>query len=79
MLFNYKWLYAKMSALPLHEVLGDFEDAVQHIRDPVAIKADTINNWTYKKTPFVTSTDWMGLLCKFFSIQKRTAIKYSVV
>ena len=33
-LFNYRWLYAKMSALPLHEVLGDFEDAVNLIEDP---------------------------------------------
>jgi len=32
-LFNYNWLFAKMCALPLHEVLGDFEDAVQNIRD----------------------------------------------
>jgi hypothetical protein len=32
-LFNYNWLYAKMSALPLNEVLGDFEDAVANIRD----------------------------------------------
>jgi hypothetical protein len=24
-LFNYNWLYAKMSALPLNEILGDFE------------------------------------------------------
>ena len=37
-LFNYKWLFAKMSALPLNEVLGDFEDAVQHIKDPQARK-----------------------------------------
>ena len=27
-----------MSALPLNEVLGDFEDAVQHIRDASAKK-----------------------------------------
>ena len=37
-LFNYKWLFAKMSALPLNEVLGDFEDAVQHIQDNQARK-----------------------------------------
>ena len=37
-LFNYKWLFAKMSALPLNEVLGDFEDAVQHIQDAQARK-----------------------------------------
>ena len=37
-LFNYKWLFAKMSALPLNEVLGDFEDAVAHIKDPLAKK-----------------------------------------
>ena len=33
-LFNYKWLYAKMCALPLNEVLSDFEDAVNNIADP---------------------------------------------
>ena len=27
-----------MSALPLNEVLGDFEDAILHIRDPAARK-----------------------------------------
>jgi len=37
-LFNYRWLYAKMSALPLNEVLGDFEDAVVHIDDPIPKK-----------------------------------------
>ena len=37
-LFNYRWLFAKMSALPLNEVLGDFEDAVLHIDDPVPKK-----------------------------------------
>ena len=37
-LFNYKWLYAKSSALPLNEILSDFEDAVNNIDDPVAKK-----------------------------------------
>ena len=37
-LFNYKWLYAKMCALPLNEVLSDFEDAVNNIEDPQAKK-----------------------------------------
>ena len=36
--FIYQWLYAKMSALPLNEVLGDFEDAILHIKDPAARK-----------------------------------------
>ena len=31
-LFNYQWLYNKMCALPLPEVLGDFEDAIRNIR-----------------------------------------------
>ena len=30
-LFNYQWLYAKMSACPLQAVLSDFEDAVNHV------------------------------------------------
>ena len=37
-LFNYRWLFAKMSALPLNEVLGDFEDAVLFINDPIPKK-----------------------------------------
>ncbi|XP_023324790.1 NACHT and WD repeat domain-containing protein 2 [Eurytemora carolleeae] len=41
-LFNYQWLYNKMCALPLPEVLGDFEDAIKNIRlDPH--KKDTIH------------------------------------
>ena len=32
-LFNYQWLYAKMSACPLQSVLGDFEDAWIHLKD----------------------------------------------
>ena len=32
-LFNYQWLYAKMSACPLQSVLSDFEDACQHLDD----------------------------------------------
>merc|ERR1719438_664126 len=41
-LFNYQWLYNKMCALPLPEVLGDFEDAIKNIRrDPT--KDDTVH------------------------------------
>ena len=40
-LFNYQWLYHKMCALPLPEVLGDFEDAIKNIRLDVE-KHDTI-------------------------------------
>ena len=32
-LFNYQWLYAKMSACPLQAVLYDFEDACSHLTD----------------------------------------------
>ena len=32
-LFNYQWLYAKMSACPLQAVLFDFEDACDHLTD----------------------------------------------
>ena len=37
-LFNYRWLLYKLSALPLNEVLEDFEDAVSHIKDKAAVK-----------------------------------------
>ena len=40
-LFNYQWLYHKMCALPLPEVLGDLEDAIKNIRLDV-MKNDTI-------------------------------------
>ena len=30
-LFNYQWLFAKMSACPLQAVLSDFEDACNHL------------------------------------------------
>ena len=32
-LFNYQWLYSKMSACPLSAVLSDFEDAHKHLED----------------------------------------------
>ena len=32
-LFNYQWLYYKMSACPLQQVLGDFEDASNHLEE----------------------------------------------
>ena len=32
-LFNYQWLYAKMSACPLQAVLGDFEDTWDNLTD----------------------------------------------
>ncbi len=35
-LFNYQWLYAKMSACPLQAVLSDFEDACTHVQDKEA-------------------------------------------
>ena len=41
-LFNYQWLYNKMCARPLPEVLGDFEDAIKNIRCDV-FKQDTIH------------------------------------
>ena len=41
-LFNYQWLYHKMCALPLPEVLCDFEDAVKNIRLDTK-KDDTIH------------------------------------
>ena len=31
-LFNYQWLYAKMSACPLQAVLSDFEDACSYVK-----------------------------------------------
>ena len=56
---TYQWLYAKMSALPLNEVLGDFEDAILHIKDPAARKeinlvADSIR-WSIRR--IVDKTD----------------------
>ena len=41
-LFNYQWLYNKMCARPLPEVLGDFDDAIKNIRKDV-FKVDTIH------------------------------------
>jgi len=41
-LFNYQWLYNKMCALPLPEVLCDFEDAIKNIRLDTK-KEDTIH------------------------------------
>ena len=32
-LFNYQWLYAKLSACPLQAVLSDFEDASTHLKN----------------------------------------------
>ena len=32
-LFNYQWLYAKMSACPLNAVLSDFEDTRNHLEE----------------------------------------------
>ena len=31
-LFNYQWLYAKLSACPVQAVLSDFEDATSHMK-----------------------------------------------
>ena len=41
-LFNYQWLYAKMSACPLQSVLSDFEDACQHVEDKNARREITL-------------------------------------
>ncbi|XP_063218680.1 NACHT and WD repeat domain-containing protein 2 [Bacillus rossius redtenbacheri] len=37
-LFNYKWLHAKMSSCPLQAVLSDFEDACSNTTDKEAIR-----------------------------------------
>ena len=41
-LFNYQWLYRKMCACPLQKILSDFEDAFNHIDDPVAKRQITL-------------------------------------
>ncbi|XP_050388645.1 NACHT and WD repeat domain-containing protein 2 [Patella vulgata] len=42
-LFNYKWLHAKLSSMPLQSVLADFEDLLQSKYDnDVKLIADTI-------------------------------------
>ena len=42
-LFNYQWLYNKMCAMPLTEVLADFEDAIQSIRQDKHLNEVTTN------------------------------------
>ena len=41
-LFNYQWLYAKMSACPLQAVLSDFEDACENLQDKNAKREITL-------------------------------------
>ena len=41
-MFNYQWLYAKMSACPLQAVLFDFEDACEHLTDKEARREITL-------------------------------------
>ena len=41
-LFNYQWLYRKLCARPLQSVLGDFEDAFQHLDDKTAKRQITL-------------------------------------
>ncbi|XP_071108697.1 NACHT and WD repeat domain-containing protein 2-like [Haliotis cracherodii] len=42
-LFNYNWLHAKMSSMPLQSVLADFEDLLEHVYDKdVKLIADAI-------------------------------------
>ncbi|XP_069111532.1 NACHT and WD repeat domain-containing protein 2-like [Argopecten irradians] len=42
-LFNYKWLHAKLSSMPLQSVLADFEDLLEHVyQKDVKLIADAI-------------------------------------
>lgn len=42
-MFNYKWLHAKMSSMPLQSVLADFEDLLEHVyQKDVKLIADAI-------------------------------------
>ena len=41
-LFNYQWIYHKMCALPLPEVLSDFEDSIKNIRLDVCKKDNIV-------------------------------------
>ena len=38
-LYNYDWIYAKMSACPLQSLLADYEDAARHLTGPAAREA----------------------------------------
>ena len=48
-LFNYQWLYAKMSACPLQAVLSDFEDACNHVTDKDARYSAALTNLVNKR------------------------------
>jgi hypothetical protein len=48
-LFNYQWLYAKMSACPLQAVLSDFEDACNFVSD--------------KDAKYMLGINWDSLFC----------------
>ncbi|KAK3802261.1 hypothetical protein RRG08_004547, partial [Elysia crispata] len=42
-IFNYNWLHAKLSSMPLQSVIADFEDLLQHVFDKdVRVIADAI-------------------------------------
>ena len=82
-LFNYQWLYHKMCALPLPEVLCDFEDAIRNIRpDPCKVEIHSgfafMNDLKAPKAPVIgirelTSKAWI-YHCKVDNIVKEISL-----
>jgi hypothetical protein len=73
-LFNYKWLHAKLSCMPLQAVLSDFEDAMDHIKDKdIKLVADAIrlSGSVLLQIPSMIGPQIIGRLLPYYSRNKK--------
>ncbi|XP_074658721.1 NACHT and WD repeat domain-containing protein 2-like [Tubulanus polymorphus] len=74
-LFNYKWLHAKLSCMPLQMVLGDFEDALNAMPDDkdIALVADALrlSSSVLSKYPDMLAPQILGRLLPYYSRSKK--------
>ncbi|XP_064648000.1 NACHT and WD repeat domain-containing protein 2-like [Lineus longissimus] len=73
-LFNYKWLHAKLSCMPLQSVLADFEDAMNHIKDKdIKLVADAIrlSSSVLVQIPSMIGPQIIGRLLPYYSRNRK--------
>lgn len=69
-IFNYEWLHAKVSSMPLQSVIADFEDLLNHVYDKdVRVIADAIrlSGSILSHTPDMLGAQITGRLLPYYS------------
>ena len=73
-LFNFRWLHAKLSSFPLTATLSDFEDAMEHLDDKnIKILTDTLSlsASVLSKHPHMVGPQIIGRLLPYYNVYQK--------